>query len=194
MTILGVESALIFNTSGGSGGGLLVRSGTRKSFAYVGGGLFGVTGNSAARGGGIAVVAGVESGQDAQVQVFSTVSDVPLLISNNSASERGGAIDLQPDGEGISGDENADAVANLRHVRIEGNTAPVGAAINLAHDNWSFGELAIGGRVYFNTGGGLHPAAAPCPFGKPCGYIRGNTTTNTTGAVVHPVVPAHALI
>jgi hypothetical protein len=185
MTIRGFDSALIFNTAGGSGGGLLVRSGGRKSFAYVGGGLFGVTGNIAARGGGIAVVGGVESGQEAQVQVFSTTPDVPLLIANNSASERGGAIDLQPDGEGFSGDENAQAIANLRNVRIEGNTAPVGAAINLAHDNWSFGELAIGGRAYFNTGGGLHPAAAPCPFGKPCGYIRNNTTSNITGAVVH---------
>lgn len=185
MTVRGVGSALMFNTAAGSGGGLLVRSGARKSLAYVSGGLFGVTGNSAARGGGVAVVAGVESGQDAQVQVFSTTPDVPLLISNNTATERGGAIDLQPDGEGFSGDENADAVANLRHVGIEGNTAPVGAAINLAHDNWSFGELAIGGRAYFNTGAGLHPSAAPCPFGKPCGHIRNNTTNNTTGAVVH---------
>jgi hypothetical protein len=184
MTIRGDGSALMFNTAGGSGGGLLVRSGGYKSYAYVSGGLFGVTGNSAARGGGIAVVAGVESAQEAQVQVFSTTPDVPLPITNNSASERGGAIDLQPDGEGISGDENADAIANLRNVRIEGNIAPAGAAINLAHDNWSFGELAIGGRAYFNTGA-LHPSAAPCPFGKPCGTIRNNTTGNTTGAVVH---------
>jgi hypothetical protein len=184
MTLRGFDTALLFNTAGGSGGGLLVRSGDFVSYAYVSGGLFGIQSNSAARGGGIAVVAGVESARDAQVQVFSTTPDVPLLIANNSASERGGAIDLQPDGEGFSGNELAAAIANLRNVRIEGNSAPVGAAINLAHDNWSFGELAIGGVVYFNTGA-LHPSAAPCPFGKPCGYIRNNSTNNVTGAVVH---------
>ena len=184
MTLRGVDTALMSNTAGGSGGGLLVRSGDFASYAYVSGGLFGIQGNSAARGGGVAVVAGVESARDAQVQVFSTTPDVPVLIFNNSASERGGAIDLQPDGEGLSGDENADAIANLQNVRIEGNSAPVGAAINLAHDNWSFGELAIGGRVNFNTGV-LHPLAAPCPFGKPCGYVRNNATNNVTGAILH---------
>lgn len=184
MTIRGDESALISNTAGGSGGGLLVRSGEFVSYAYISGGLFGVSGNSAARGGGIAVVAGVESAREAQLQVFSTTSDVAMLIGNNIASERGGAIDLQPDGEGFG--ENAGAVANLRNVRIEGNIAPVGAAINLAHDNFGpFGEHAVGGRVYFNSGTGLHPSATPCPFGKPCGNIRNNTTGNTTGAVVH---------
>ncbi len=184
MSVRGVDSALMFNTAGGSGGGLLVRSGAFVSYAYVSGGLFGIQGNSAARGGGVAVVAGVESARDAEVQVFSTTSDVPVLIANNSASERGGALDLQPDGEGFSGSELADAIANLRNVRIEGNSAPVGAAINLASDAWSFGEMAIGGRLHFNTGN-LHPSAAACPFGKPCGYIRGNSTNNITGGVVH---------
>lgn len=186
MTIRGDGSALMFNTAGGSGGGLLVRSGGYKSYAYVSGGLFGVAGNSAARGGGIAVVGGTESGQRAEVQVFSTTSAVPLPITNNTASQRGGGIDLQPDGEGSFGDENAPAVANLRNVRIEGNIAPVGAAINLSYDNYGIvGEFAIGGWVYFNTGTGLHPSAAPCPFGTPCGSIRNNTNNNNTGAVVH---------
>lgn len=184
MTILGAGSALLFNSAGGSGGGLLVRSGAYESHAYVGGGLFGVQGNSAARGGGIAVFAGVESARDATVQVFSTDSAVPFRLLGNTAGERGGAIDLQPDGEGFSGDENARAVARLQNVAIEDNTAPVGAAVNLASDNWSFGEMAIGGELYLNQGV-PHPAAAPCPFGAPCGSIRGNTTGNPTGAVVH---------
>lgn len=184
MTIRGAGSALLFNSAGGSGGGLLVRSGARESHAYVSGGLFGVQGNSAARGGGIAVVAAVESAHDATVQVFSADSAVPLRLFGNTAGERGGAIDLQPDGEGFSGEENARAVARLQNVVIEDNTAPVGAAVNLASDNWSFGELAIGGELYFNLGI-AHPAAAPCPFGAPCGYIRNNTTGNTTGEVIH---------
>lgn len=190
MTIRGAGSALVFNTAGGSGGGLLVRSGSRESYAYVTGGLFGVQGNSAARGGGIAVHTGGEA-LDAEVQVYSLDGN-PVLIAGNTATERGGGIDVQPyydvDLIGFPGSETT-ARAKLRNVDIQDNLAPVGAAINLAHDNWGpFGAEAMGGGAYINVDAGIHavrPVAAPCPVGKPCGYIRANTTGNTTGAVVH---------
>lgn len=190
MTIRGVGSALMFNSAGGSGGGLLVRSGGRASYAYVTGGVFGVQGNSAARGGGIAVHTGEEA-LDAEVQVYSLDGN-PVLIAGNTATERGGGIDVQPyydvDLIGFPGSETT-ARAKLRNVDIQGNLAPVGAAINLAHDNWGpFGADAMGGGAYINVDAGFHavrPAAAPCPVGRPCGYIRDNSTGNVTGAVVH---------
>ncbi|MBN8482185.1 MAG: hypothetical protein J0L88_11415 [Xanthomonadales bacterium] len=194
MTMTAPGSILIANTAGDSGGGLMVVSGDFVSYAYIGSNgvldLGPVYGNQAAKGGGIAVIGGVNSGRRAEVQVFSTTPGVPLRIRGNFASQRGGGIDLQPDGDELDG--NAYAVAQLRHVAIEDNSAPVGAAINLSYDNSGIvGELAVGGWVFFNIApagfplGSLHPAAAPCPFGAPCGYIRYNRTNNTTGAVVH---------
>lgn len=190
MTVRGAGSALMFNASGGSGGGLLVRSGSRKAFAYVSGGLFGVQGNSAVRGGGIAVQTGPEA-LDAEVQVYS-LDGTPVLIAGNTATERGGGIDVQPyydvDLIGFPGSETT-ARAKLRNVDIQDNLAPAGAAINLAHDNWGpLGIEAMGGGAYFNVDAGFHavrPEAAPCPVGMPCGYIRDNATGNATGAVVH---------
>jgi hypothetical protein len=189
LTVRGVGSALMFNTAGGSGGGLLVRSGTRKAFAYVTGGLFGVQGNSALRGGGIAVQTG-DDALDAELQVYS-LDGTPMLIAGNTASERGGGIDVQPyydvDLIGFPGSETTGR-AKLRNVDIQGNLAPVGAAINLAHDNYGpFGAAAMGGGLYFNQDGihSVRAQAAPCPLGRPCGSIRGNDTGNLTGAVVH---------
>jgi hypothetical protein len=178
------------NTAGGSGGGLLVRSGIRKSYAYVGGGLFGIQNNRAARGGGIAVQTGPEE-LDAELQVFSVDSAVPMVIANNVATERGGGIDVQPDySTGLNGFPGSETTARalLRNVDLRGNVAPVGAAFNLAHVNHgAFFAFAMGGQLAFNVDvvQDLHPAAAPCPVGRPCGYIRDNTTGNTTGAVMH---------
>ncbi len=191
MSMIAPGSVLLFNTAGSRGGGLIVASGSFASYAYIGSGGLGDTGpiyaNQAAIGGGIAVLGGQNSGKRAQVQVFSTTPTAPLRIRGNVASQRGGGIDLQPDGDAIDG--HADAIATLRHAAVEENTAPVGAAINLSYDNYGpFGESAVGGRVDFNMAGAgvpLHPAAAACPLGAPCGYIRNNTTGNTTGAVVH---------
>ena len=188
MTMIAPGSVLSFNMAGGNGGGLIVASGTFASYAYIGSGGIGDTGpvyaNQAAIGGGIAVLAGVESARTARVELFSTDSARPLRIRGNVASQRGGGIDLQPDGDGTSGSGNADAIAVLTNVAIEDNTAPVGAAVNLASDLWALNTLSVGGRLYFNTAT-PHPAAAPCPFGAPCGYIRNNATGNTTGAVVY---------
>lgn len=191
MTMTAPNSVLLLNTAGGRGGGLLVASGSFASYAYIGSrgvlDLGPVYGNRAAIGGGIAVLAGEDSRQDAEVQVFSTNPAEPLRILDNFASQRGGAIDLQPDGE--FGGNNAAATAQLRHVALEGNAAPVGAAINLGYDAYGpFGEEAIGGRLYFNRphpNRPLHPAAAACPFGAPCGFVRYNRTHDITGAVVH---------
>ncbi len=191
MSMYAPGSMLFMNTAGQRGGGLFIASGDFTAHAYIGSSgvadLGAVYGNQAAIGGGIAVVGGVNSGRLAQVQVFSTNPAVPVRIRGNTASQRGGAIDLQPDAQTYGSGSFANAVAQLRNADLFGNSAPVGAAINLAHDNYGIG-YAMGSNVLFNLpypGRPLHPAAAPCPFGAPCGTIRLNHTNNTTGAVVH---------
>ena len=188
MSMIAPGSLLGFNTAGSHGGGLLVASGEFPSYAYIGssgiGGLGAVYGNQAAIGGGIGVLSGVDSQRTAEVQVFSTTPDAPVRVAGNNATVRGGGIDLQPDADGLDGD--APAIAKLRHVSIEDNTAPVGAAMHLANDDAGPPGLVTytGGVVYFNQSVSMNPAAAPCPFGAPCGYIVRNRTLNSTGAVV----------
>ncbi len=195
MSMTAPGSVLMMNTAAQRGGGLLVASGSFTSHAYIGSSGLGDTGpvysNQAAIGGGIAVVGGSNSARIAQVQVFGTAAGTPTRIRGNVASQRGGGIDLQPDGD--AGDGNARAIAQLRHVVIEENSAPVGPAINLSYDSYGIGgNQAIGGEVFFNMtipdyippAIPLHPAALPCPIGAPCGYIRNNSTGNITGAVV----------
>lgn len=189
MTMIAPGSMLFMNTAGNRGGGLIVASGTFASYAYIGssgiGDLGAIYGNHAVRGGGIAVLAGEESDRDAIAMVFSTQTGVPARIRANTASQAGGGIDLQPDRD-LSSSTFSDAVAQLTNVAIEENTAPIGAAIHLGNDDAGpFGEVAYGSEVLFNQFPFPHPAAAGCPFGAPCGYIRNNNTDNLTGAVVH---------
>lgn len=189
MTMTAPGSILFMNTAGDRGGGLIVASGTFASYAYIGsngiGDLGAIYGNHAAKGGGIAVLAGEESSRDAIAMVFSTQSGVPARIRGNSATQSGGGIDLQPDRD-LSSLTRSPAIARLTNVAIEENTAPVGAAIHLGNDDAGpFGEIAYGGEVIFNQFPFPHPAAAGCPFGAPCGYIRNNDTGNLTGAIVH---------
>lgn len=198
MSLRGPNSALMFNQAlgiggGGNGGGLTVVSEAFKSYAYISsngiGGIGAVYANEAVNGGGIAAVVPESTPLDAVVQIFSTDSAHPVRINGNTASLRGGALYLEPDGD--KGSLDGYAVALLHNVEIEQNTAPDGAAVLLAHDNYGVGgAAAVGGRLYFNVAANvpnvpLHPDAAPCPFGKPCGAIRRNTTGNTTGAIVH---------
>ncbi|MBB5208182.1 hypothetical protein [Chiayiivirga flava] len=195
-TMVAPGSILLANTAGGSGGGLYFATLERRTTAYIGSTGFAdlgaVYGNTAAIGGGIAVSMDPDEYQSATVQIFSTTPDTPVRIAGNHATQRGGAIDLQPRYDpGLTGFPGFPfgTIAILRNADIINNTSPVAAAINLAHDNWGpLGASAIGGLVYFNEdapGITLHPSAAPCPVGAPCGYIRFNDTVNATGAVVH---------
>lgn len=192
MTMIAPGSLIGFNTAGGRGGGLIVASGEFASYAYVGsagiGQLGAIHGNTAQIGGGIALLVGDDSGRDAVVQLFSADPAQPLRIRNNTANLLGGGIDLQPDGENL--DFGADAVAILRNVIIEENRAPVGAAMHLAYDAVTIGYEG-GSRVSFNTTPTMHFAAAPCPFGAPCGHVRNNTSLDPAGAVIHLANHAH---
>jgi hypothetical protein len=193
MTMIEPGSVLFMNTAGARGGGLIVASGEFVGYAYIGsagiGDLGAVYGNHAAIGGGIAVLSSEDEYIGAEVQVFSRDPAKPVRIRANSASQQGGGIDIQPYYDnglgGFPGSETY-AYARLMNVAVEENTAPVGAAVNVSYDGWGpFDSSAMGGGLYINETPFPHPAAAACPVGAPCGYIRNNQTLNTTGAIVH---------
>lgn len=194
MSLVGPNSSILFNVaegtggSGGNGGGLAVVSDQFKSYAYISsngiGGIGAIYGNEAVNGGGIAVLGGVESAQEAEVHIFSTDSANPVRINGNTATSRGGGIYLKPD-IGSSGD-TAPAAARLWYAFVIDNEAADGAAAYVDHD--SAGAATIGSGLYFNYLGTLAPprppAALPCPVGAPCGAISGNVANTDTGAVV----------
>ncbi len=198
LTMTAPGSALLGNTALHSGGGLALVSGLNEAHAYIGSGgiVVGDVGggstagtvlrNQAWRGAGIAVIGEENSGRLAQVQVFSTDPARPVRIVQNIASGRGGGIDLQTSGHHLNG--HAYAIAQLRHAALDHNAAPQGAAIYIAED--AFGvqnEFVVSGWAAFNRSSSIpmHPAAAPCPVGAPCGSLDGNLTHNSSGAIVH---------
>ena len=139
-------------------------------YAYVSGGLFGIQGHCGTRA--LHRRHTVQKSSIPKCQVFSTDGNA-LLIANNTASVRGGAIDVQPNySTGLGGFPGSGTTARalLRNVDIRYNLAPVGAAINLSHVNYGpFGSQAMGGGLYFSpqeTSYPVHPSAAPCPVGR----------------------------
>jgi predicted outer membrane repeat protein len=102
-TVTGSNTTLLSNQAlgvggvGGFGGGALVTSTDDfRSFLYLSpggiGGSNGVSGNSAVNGGAVAIIGETDSGRNAEVQVYSTVVDRPVVISGNTATQRGGAF------------------------------------------------------------------------------------------------------
>jgi hypothetical protein len=194
MSLRGPGSSLMFNEAhgadgGGNGGGLAVVSEQFASYAYIYsdgiGSIGAIYANSAINGGGIAVLGGEESGRNATVEVFSTHSDGDVVVNANTASGKGGGIFIKTDYDITSGD--ADGYALLRNATVDGNSAPDGAAFYVDYDISVFPNVGSGGSVCFGAPSGcnaLHAAAAPCPFGRPCGFITNNAVTGGNGAVI----------
>ena len=191
-SIIGPNTSLMFNeahgdSGGGNGGGLAVVSQQFASYAYVYsdgiGGIGALYANTAVNGGGIAVLGGQEADRPAYAEVFSTHSDGDVVVNENTASGKGGGIYVKSDADDSSGDSLAWAL--LRNARIDGNSAPDGAAIYVDYDEGGVLGLARGGIVRFNVDADIpmHAAAAPCPFGRPCGFITGNVSS-ASGAVI----------
>lgn len=105
----------------GNGGGVAVVSPARADIGSPGYNAVGILdGNAAAFGGGIS---GQVTNQDELVMnFFSADARHPVTLSNNFASQGGGALYVLPHGSGL-------AVACLSDFRIAGNTSPEGAAI-----------------------------------------------------------------
>ncbi|HUD40876.1 MAG TPA: hypothetical protein VMR06_02645 [Dokdonella sp.] len=184
-SIVGPRTALTFNKAlgqagGGYGGGLVVVSDQFKSNTYLSsngiGGIGVIYGNEAVHGGGLAVLAGQDSEQEARALVYSTDTAQPVRINNNQASARGGGIYVQSDAD--AGPDSADAYAILWRAALNDNRAPDGAAAYVDQDS-SLGSFR---RGIFQISG-LEQAAA-CPVGAPCNEMIGNSTGNATGAIL----------
>lgn len=173
------------NAPGGNGGGIDVIGPAK---AYIGSpGVIGVAGqigvvsnNTAAYGGGVAIMSGSNDGDYPLVQLFTTNAALPVEISSNTASHTGGGIYLK-------GYTNAfPDFANYARLcawdfRIEDNIAQEGAAIygdvdSGVNDVGSFVEL---GGCYLS--GGLlpdPPEAVACKNSASCNTIDDNQATD----------------
>lgn len=139
--------------------------------------------NSAAWGGGIAVIA-TDAGTEPDVHLFATDTSIPVSVTNNTASHTGGGIYLKP--------KNLYWHANLhaRDYRIAYNVAAEGAAIYADVDT-AFAQQDTGSLVALGpvgiAGDGV-PAglgAVACTNMAACNTIDGNETTDPTqGSII----------
>jgi len=143
-----------------------------------------VGGNSATWGGGIAVI---DNGNgEAVLRTFASGATA-MQISNNSATSGGGAVYLE---------STADAC--LYATRIEGNSAPEGAAVykddfnhgaNQPNEQDSGLFINGGSPVRLGTECGPEPVATlggstACAPGSACSTINGNTAGSATGGIL----------
>jgi predicted outer membrane repeat protein len=191
-SLVGPGSSILLNQAlgqggGGFGGGVLVFSDEFPAFGYIYsdgiGGVGAIFGNTAVHGGGVAVYGGRGSGRYATVNIYSVDPARPVLINQNSATQRGGAIYLDSDADTIAGD--AIASANVQYADLVDNEAPEGAAAFLEEEGgaaFTTGSLAI---LTINAAPPSLPGGpAPCPTGRECGSLRGNVASPINGAVI----------
>ncbi len=170
MTMIQADSYIANNHApNGYGGGLLVRSGSRPAYTYLGSSGFGNAGpiylNDARRGGGAAVLG---SSHRAELHLFSTDPARPVRIRGNTASVDGGGVSLGQ----VSGADSGYASLKTWYAYIDENIAPNGAAIAVRDSSGG----AFG--VYFNVPAQRPLGSIDCPIGKPCGGIIDNAAIN----------------
>jgi predicted outer membrane repeat protein len=166
----------------GYGGGLVIRSaGDRVAHGFIGssgsGELGLIYGNTAKWGGGIAVSAGSDSDESANLFLGSDDPAPPVAIRGNFASEGGGAIFAWPNAN-FGGFSTPNAIVTIARAEISDNAAPRGAVAY--GDNSSVtGGSSVGSAV--NIGSLQLGADLPC---GPTWYARifGNETVDANGA------------
>jgi len=190
------QTLVFFNhAANGRGGGINI-SGARADIGSPGfGGVPVVSFNDALHGGGIAAVAGANP---AAVRLFTTDTNQPGSISNNSA-QLGGALYLQQFLATTTG--GADAGFCAYNFRIDGNLAVDGSAIygdtniknsqtNASHgqdliflndDGTNFPPDGEGGFVCNPEPASNLGAVASCSPETACGEISGNSNVDSGG-------------
>ena len=169
------------NTAGADGGGIAVIG---PATANIGtpddNGSAVIRDNSAAYGGGIAVLAGSGDNNDNHVQFFTTDAAKPVGIANNTASHTGGGVYVKPN---VSVSGNSVATFCAWDFLIESNVAQEGAAIYADTDS-SF-QFTYGGQV--ELGSCLGTSARPTALGAVvcknptlCNTINGNAADDPT--------------
>jgi hypothetical protein len=146
-------------------------------------GLGAIVLNRAAHGGGIAIVAGSDTGQHAALNLFSTDANIPVRVGSNAASHTGGGIFLKPSRIGFT-NTTASATANLWDFQLDDNVAQNGTAIYGDVFDDIFGGIQGGyaDAVYVNLNRGSRPAGSVACFASSrCNAISGNFARNDQG-------------
>ncbi len=175
--------------SGGFGGGLMALVDERPFDVHVGVGMGNsgvIFGNSARYGGGIALAADGLKGDVSPIcnlYVYSPVAGQPAGIHNNIASVQGGGLYLRSYDD-FNGGQTL-WFADFWNAKLEGNSAPDGAAIYADGDG-----VTTGVRFNSDTVGAPAPPGFTCLTGQFCGGIVDNVAqtadgTPTDGAVIH---------
>jgi hypothetical protein len=171
------------NTAGADGGGVAVIGPANANIATPDDNGFAVVRyNSAAYGGGIAVVAGSGDNSDSQVQLFTTDAAKPVGIANNTASHTGGGVYAKPN---VSASGTSFAIFCAWDFRIESNVAQEGAAIYADTDSSLIANSTRGGGVALgvNCRGTARPTAlgaVACKNSTLCNTINGNDADDPT--------------
>lgn len=154
--------------------------------------------NTAAYGGGISIVATPDTAPIGQVAVrmFSTDPGNPVQLSNNSASQSGGGVYVQPSyNTGASPPGPVYASFCARDFRIDNNIAPDGTAIHAA--SYFVGATLTGaGYISLNPQNGCYGpesdtslGAVACAQGITCNTLNDNAALDnanqpTPGATI----------
>lgn len=184
-TLIGFNHA-----TNGDGGGIEVIGPARADIGSSGfNGLGVIDGNDAQYGGGIDILT-FDDDQHAIVRLFTTDANNPVQITDNFASHTGGAVYLKPL-LGLA--SRADSVLCAYDFRINGNSAPEGAAIYSDAD-YSPGivDTQNGGKIALNRNADFFSGddtphqycvqteapsalgAVPCAPGVACNEFVGN--------------------
>lgn len=151
-----------------------------KATANIGASGTVITANRAVHGGGIAVLAGQNAGENAALNLFSTNANAPVGVTGNTATNTGGGIFLKPylTEAFVS---SAGASANLWDFKIDGNDAQNGAAIyGDVYDTSVLVPTAEGVVVKLNRGA-RPPGGVACTESSSCNSISGNRAVDANG-------------
>ncbi len=143
------ETLVYDNTAAnGYGGGIEILGPAYANIGSPGYGLQGVvSGNSAAYGGGIAALGGNDGNENVFLQLFTTVAERPVTVEDNIATISGGGIYLRPKQNFMN---YSQASMCLFDFRVDGNTAPEGAAIASDNDTET-AAASKGSKTYLNV-------------------------------------------
>jgi predicted outer membrane repeat protein len=139
---------ITLNTATADGGGLAILDNAVAVIASEGFGSGVITDNTAANGGGVAVIA--DSADERPVLLmYSTQAASPVSLRNNIASSKGGAIYARPVRPFLGGTEGIPRICLLSFY-LSGNRAQEGAAIYGDTDNTL--DDYQGAETYLNVG------------------------------------------
>ncbi len=179
----------------GYGGGMEVLGPARADIGSPGfNGLGVISNNDAQYGGGMDILT-FDDGADALVRLFSTDANNPVTISDNFASNAGGAVYLKPF---LSLFGVARSALCAYDFHIDRNDAPEGAAIYADSAYASLGD-PLGSGVALNTNPDATPfgtkicvktepptalGAVACAPGVQCSRLLGNKTEDAGGQAI----------